>query len=397
MCLGMFVNRAGTFVVLFLTFYLRERLGLSIATATGAMGCLGAGSMCGALIGGHLADLYGRRVVMIAALVGSAAMLILLSAATSPPMLLAGVFFFALIADLYRPAASAMIADLVEPLRRPHAYGLMYVAINLGFAVGPLVGGLLASVSYTLLFYADAATSCAYALLILIALPETLHRASGRAPEDPASRDAGEPGFAAALVHILRDGTFMWFCAANLTVSLVYMQLMSTFPLYLRSLGFDAGAYGRIIAVNGILIVLGQLPVTALTAHLDRGLVLSCAAVFVALGFGLKLAAHSGWQFALAVAIWTVGEMMQASLISPIVADLAPAPLRARYMGLLSVSFSGASALGAPLGGWVLEHWGGRYVWAGSAASALLAAAIYLFIRRRIRRPGAARQLGWSS
>ncbi|MEP0845421.1 MAG: MFS transporter [Phycisphaerae bacterium] len=389
LCLGSFINRAGTFVIPFLTIYLRDQLGLGIEFATTAMGLCGVGAILGALIGGHLTDHVGRRAVMLAALFVGPLFLIVLAFLTTGPAILACLLCFTLVSDMYRPAASAMIADLVEPLRRPQAFGLMYVSINLGFAFGPAIGGLIADYSFRLVFFGDAATTFVYAMIVLLLIRETRAALPGSGGATDGESGAGrtapaEPGFVEALRTILRDRVFMRLCFGSLLIALVYMQAMSTFPLFLQGVGIGPAVYGRIIATNGLLIVLLQIPVAALVARWDRGWALVLAAVLTAIGFGLHGAASTPWQFVLAVAVWTVGELMQVPLLSPIVAELAPAALRGRYMGMLSMSFSGANMIGAPLGGLVLTRLGGYFLWPICTALGLLAAIVYLTIRRRV-------------
>jgi predicted MFS family arabinose efflux permease len=183
---------------------------------------------------------------------------------------------------------------------------------------------------------------------------------------------------------MLRDTTFLALCAASFCIALVYMQAMSTFPLYLNSLGFGPAQYGRIIALNGLLIVLGQLPLTNWMHGKHRGHLLITAAVLSALGFGLKSVAFSELTFIGTVVIWTLGEMMQFPHLPPIVTELAPENMRARYMGVFGMSFSGAGMIGAPLGGLVLSYAGPTALWLGGATLALIAAALYGTIRHRI-------------
>jgi MFS family permease len=391
LCLGTFINRAGTMLVPFLTVYLTTQRHLSVDFATFAMGAWGAGSLVGALTGGHLADHIGRRRVMLISLLGAATVLFCFGTFESPPVIVAGVFGCALLADMYRPAASAMIADLVEPAQRPHAFGLMYVAINLGFSIGPVLGGILTKYSYTWLFRMDGSTSAAYAAIILFAIAETLPRRaaaeSGRVEPQPA---APEP-VPNALQHILRDRAFLIFCGASLCMGLMFMQSMSTFPIYLHARGIEADRYGRILALNGVMIVCLQLPLTHLLSRFNRASVIVWSAVLTGAGFGLIGAATSVWEFAATVVVWTAGEMMSAAYASTIVSDLAPVALRARYMGAFSMCFSSAMMFGAPLGGLVLHHLGGAWLWGGAGAMGLIAAALYLSIHRAMTPPSGRR------
>ncbi len=384
LCLGTFVNRAGSFFVVFLTIYLSKRLGYEITFATWCMGAFGVGSVIASLVGGQLADLIGRRIVMLISLVGGAAVLAVFGHLQSKTNIIGAVFAFALTIDMYRPAASAMIGDLVSPDQRPHAFGLMYVAINLGFAFGAAVGGEVATRSYIWLFRADALTTLAYAAIIAVFIRETLP--AGRRDEGGA---AGTTTVATVPTgetasRILRDWPFVLFCLGALLSGLVFMQSMTTLPIHMASLGFPADEYGYVISINGILIVLLQLPFTAYLSQFNRMSVIVLGGVCLAVGFGLTGMAEVPWQFAATVALWTVGEMMQAPFAQAVITDLAPVELRARYMGVFSMCFALSLMLGAPIGGQVLSRCGPNYLWGGSLAVGMVAVVLYGLARKPI-------------
>ena len=392
LCLGTFINRAGTLLMPFLTLYLTKEHGLGVNYATLGMGAFGLGSLVGALTGGHLADRIGRRQVMLTSLLGGAVILLIFGSLADPRTILAAVLVFAVLADMYRPAAHAMIADLVTPEHRSHALGLMYVAVNLGFSVGAVVGGKLATYCFQWLFWADALTAAVYAVIIFVLIRETMpaRRTHPAAGFDAGARLAGsgdEPArfqTQSAVRHILRDRTFLIFCAGALCVGLVYMQCISTFPIHLDRHGIGADGYGRLIALNGMLIVLLQLPLTAVLSRFNRATVVVWAAVVTAVGFGSLGVVDSFMAFALAVVVWSAGEMMAFPFMSAIVTDLSPVHLRARYLGVFSTCFSSAMMLGAPLGGTVLHHLGGSYLWGTTFAVALIAALLFGSIHRQM-------------
>lgn len=386
LCLGTFINRAGSFVVLFLTFYLQERMGLGGLFATQAIGFFGLGTLLAALVGGHLADTIGRRTVMLISLLGGAAVLVVFSQIKHPTLILAATALFAFLADMYRPAVSAMISDVVPVEQRPHAYTLMYIAINLGAAVAPLVGGMLATRAYEFLFWGDATTSAAYAVIVAVSIRETLPR--NRADASAAAADTEHTESALmAFRRVLSDAIFVRFCLGTLFLSFVYMQAMSTFPLYLKALSFGPEVYGRTIALNGLLVVLLQVPMTHVVSRFNRTHMIVLAALTTGFGFGLNVFALTPMAFALTVVVWTLGELMQSPLVPSIVSDLAPPSLRARYFGLLSMCFSGGNLVAAPMGGWVLVHYGGRWLWGGCVVVALCSAALYATVRTRVNQP----------
>jgi len=376
--LGAFVNRAGAFVLPFLALYVSARLGLGPRIASLALGCYGVGSLVGSLAGGQLADRFGRRTVMVSALLGSAVCLVLLSRARSAPAVLAATLFLSLVSDMYRPAGQAFIADLVPVEQRVHAFGLNYIAINLGFAVAPFAGGMLAEHSFALLFYVDAITSALFGVLIAVALPESLP------PPTASERARPREGFLSASGRILGDRVFVAFCVALFLVTVCYAQAFATLPISMSELGITEKTYGRVIAVNGIMIVALQVPMTAMVARMDRANALFVSAILVGTGFGLNAIAGTWIGLVGGVAVWTFGEMMQAPLVGPIVADLAPSALRARYMAFSGVAFSTAAAVGSALGGHFLAGYGRELFWPGVAGVAYLGAVLLRFRGRRL-------------
>lgn len=390
LCLGILINRAGTLLVPFLTLYLQSRLGLGIETATRVMGAYGAGALVAAVAGGHLADRFGRKRVMVGSLAGGAAILSVFPLLQSSWQVAAGLFVFAMIGEMYRPATQAMSADLVEPSRRPAAYALLYVAVNLGFAIAPVIGGLLASASFRWLCWVDALTNGAYAVLLAAMVRETRPGAAADPAADPAA-GGGEPphehvGLGAALRAISRDGTMLAFCAGIVLVGLSFMQIASTFPLYLGQLGIGAKQYGRIIAVNGLMITLLQLPFAALVSRWRRDLVMIASGVVLGVGFFLNAFARTPWQFTAVVVVWTLGEMLNAVFAPTIVSELAPPSMRGRYMGVFTMCFSSAAMFGAPLGGLVLARGGGLALWSAVLLLGLGAAAFSALAAPGIRR-----------
>jgi MFS family permease len=164
---------------------------------------------------------------------------------------------------------------------------------------------------------------------------------------------------------VLRDRTFMLYVAISLGGIVVMMQHMSTLPISMTSDGLSAATYGWVIAVNGVLIVLGQLFVPKLIGDHDASRVLAVAALIIGVGFGLVAFAHAAWFFALTVVIWTLGEMLQSPSNAATVAALSPPALRGRYQGVNSLSWSAGTALAPILGALTRQHLGDAALWLG--------------------------------
>jgi MFS family permease len=266
--------------------------------------------------------------------------------------------------DLYRPAVSAMIADLVAPENRAKAFALLYWAINLGVAVAGVTGGLLAARSYWLLFVADAATCLGFAVLIARKVPETR----------PARRP-GEPG---GYGETLRDGLLLTLATAILLGTIVYMQSFVTLPLAVAADGLGPEAFGFIYAVNPAVVIIAQLGVLRVIDRLPSIPTLAVSAVIMGLGFGLTALASSVPIYMLTVVIWTIGEVGFNAVGPAMVADIAPPHLRGRYNGVIGMSF-GAAAFIAPLAGTqVLENYGEPALWRGCLVVSIVSAAVIL-------------------
>ncbi|HXJ14085.1 MAG TPA: MFS transporter, partial [Candidatus Limnocylindrales bacterium] len=168
--IGTFLNKFGAFVIPFLTLYMTNR-GYSVPQAAAAISSYGIGCFLAAALGGHLADTFGRRNTIIFSMFSTAAAMLLLSQANSFPAILVITFFVAATGELYRPACSALLADLVPPGERVTAFSAYRMSFNAGWAFGPATAGFLANHGYMWLFIGDAATSLLFGIVAWLALP----------------------------------------------------------------------------------------------------------------------------------------------------------------------------------------------------------------------------------
>lgn len=353
---GTLVNRLGAFVLVFLAIYLTQERGFSQGRAGLVIGMYGVGGAFGTLLGGVLADRWGRRPTLLTAHLGATAMMLTLGLARDFWALAAGALVLGMFAEGARPAFGAMMIDVVPARDRVRAFSLNYWAINLGFASSAVFAGLAAEIDYLLLFGIDAGTTLVTATIVFLRVPE--------------SRPAGPPGPAVkgpGLRAVLHDRVYLVFLALNLFGALMIMQHLSTLPIAMSSDGLSPATFGAVIALNGLLIVAGQLFVPRLIEGRDRSRVLALASVILAVGFGLTAFADAAWLFAITVLIWTLGEMLQSPSNSALIAELSPAALRGRYQGTLSLTWSAAAALAPILGGAAQERFGDPALWLGIA------------------------------
>lgn len=372
---GTFVNRTGMVVLPFLALFLTEARGVSVVQATLAVSAYGGGAFAGGFAGGWLSDRLGRRPVLVLSLAGGAVLMAAIPLAPTFATVLAATVGFGFLGEMYRPAVTAAVADLVPEERQAQAFTLVYVAINLGVAVGPALGGWLAERSYTALFVLDGATMMAYALLVVVAVPESR-------PE--AAPDASGPSV--SLAPLARDGALAGVALVSVLVGLGFFQLFSTLPLSMRADGLSKLDFGWTVTVNGGLIVVFGLAVAAWAGRRLTGAAVPAAVALIAVGLGLNAWAETLGAYLLASVVWTFGEMAFLPIIPTIVARLAPAHLRGAYQGVQHSAWGLAKMVGPVLGGAVLAGYGHRVLWLGAAGLALVAAGGLLALGPALRR-----------
>ena len=336
---GTLVNRAATFIEPFFILYLTGPRHVAISTAGLVLTIWGVGSLLSQGIGGVLADRFGRRFTLATSLTATAIVLFSLSFARSLPLISALAFALGVVGDMYRPAASAAIADLVVPAERQRAFALQFWAINLGFSIASMSAGLLLShFGFGVLFVLDAATTLVFGLVALGFVPETR-------PDHPDQ----EPARIADPLRLLAtDRLLLVATALMLIYAVLYGQVNILLPLAIRHAGLHPSVYGYVISINGVLIVIGQPLTIGWLGRRSRRIALPVSMALVAVGIASTVLCHSPWAFAATVVIWTIGEIGTAGSFQALISALAPAHMRGRYAGALGLAW-GAAALLAPL------------------------------------------------
>lgn len=334
---GTFLNKFGGFVVPFLTLYLTSR-GYSVSETSCAVASYGIGSMMASLLGGHLADHLGRRQTILLSMFSGAATMILLSQARGLPFVVTLTALAGLTNEFYRPASTALLADIVQPGQRITAFAALRVSFNAGFAFGPATAGFLAAYGYFWLFAGDAATSVLFGLVVLFALPHVAHNRQNNA------------SWREALRVLRRDHRLHQLVLANFAIALIFFQLASTFGLYVTHLGFSPAIYGAVVSLNGALIVFFELPLTRITRRFPRRRAMAVGYIFCAAGYALNALTHSVPGLVLCMLVLTLGEMIAMPTSQAYLADLAPQHMRGRYMGVSGLTWALALITGPALG-----------------------------------------------
>jgi MFS family permease len=372
------INRIGSFVVIVLAIYLTQERGFTETFAGLVIGLWGAGGAAGTLVGGVLADRWGRKPTVLTAMYSSAGLMVGLGLARGPVEIAIIVVLLGFVSESTRPAMTALMIDVVPEADRVRAFSLNYWVINLGFAFAATTAGLVANIDYLLLFSINAATTLLSATLVAVAITEPRRRTSHSQPQAGQTERLPAPKATPGLLAVFSDKVFMAYVAVNLLTSLVFMQHMSTLPMAMGRDGLPPSTFGSVIAVNGVLIVAGQLFVPRLLRDRSRAATLAVAAVIFGIGFGLNAFAHTAMFYAIAVLVWTVGEMLNSPSNSATNAELSPADMRGRYQGVFSLSWSVASFLAPIAGAALLEYAGATALWLSCLGLALVVAALHL-------------------
>jgi len=361
---GTFLNKFGTFVIPFLSLYM-TRQGFSLTQAGLAVSSYGVGTLLASLLGGQLADTLGRRNTIVCSMFTTSAAMMLLSQAHSFWAIVATTCVVGLTGELYRPASSALLADLVPMGERVTAFSAYRLAFNAGWAFGPATAGFLAGHSYLWLFVGDAATSALFGVVALVALPRGWTASKAERGWLPVFRAVG------------RDRKYLRLLCAAAFIALVFFQMSSTFSLQVTGLGFSPTTYGALISFNGVLVVCCELPLTTFTRRWPARRVIAAGYVLIGTGFGLIAFAHTVPLLALAVLVFTFGEMTTMPVSSAYVADLAPLEYRGRYIGVMGLTWAVALIFGPALGMWVFTR-NPVVLWTSCAGLAALSVSIIL-------------------
>jgi MFS family permease len=322
-------------IVPFLTLVLNREFHLT-ETQTGLLvAAYGAGTIVAMLAGGLLTDRLGRRRTLLLSLVGGGALAAAMGLSPSIQVFTPLLIAFAFLADLYRPASSAILADVLPSADRALGFAALRMAINLGFAFGVMVGGLLADVSWRLLFWGDGLTTLLFGLLVYLQVPETQH---------PTSAVAAAPAG-----HPLRDRVFVLVLLSTFVYCLAFYADFIVLPLTVTgSAGYPAHVFGLVLSVNGFLIAAFELTLVDGLRRFRRLRVAAVGVLMTAAGLALMgLFMHWG-GFLAAMVLVTLGEIFTLPQQSAFVTDWAPPEMRGRYLGTWSASW-GLGAAVAPL------------------------------------------------
>jgi predicted MFS family arabinose efflux permease len=368
------INRAGTMVLPFIALYANQILSASKADAGLVLAAYGIGAFVTAPFAGKLSDKIGTTKMMKISLFCTGSFLFLYSFITNFFLFLALTFVWAILSEAFRPASMSFISSEISPDRRKTAFALNRLAINLGMSVGPLIGGILSTINFHLLFYVDGLTSLA-AGAFLILFPWEKHETT--VPE------VSDQTISQEKVTVFKDKRLLYFLLALIPVEIVFFQHIGALPLFIVSdLGFSNAVFGLLTAVNTVLIIFIEVPLNDSMRNWDDRKSLALGALLSGVGFGLMAFTDTIPPIVFLIVIWTFGEMIFFPSSGEYVAKIAPPKQRGEYMGYFQMSFSFAFMVGPWLGTFALEHFGPFNLWIGCLIFGLISTVMMLKLKK---------------
>jgi predicted MFS family arabinose efflux permease len=353
--LVMLVNRSGTMVIPFMTIYLTQpSMGYSIGQAGAVIGVAGLGSVCGGFFGGRLTDRFGFHRVQLVTLAGGGLLFILLGQMRSYPLICGCVFLLNLVNDSFRPANSTAIAAYSKEENRTRSYSLNRLAINLGWAIGGAIGGILASINYHLLFWVDGCTNLLAALLI--------SRFLGTASVSPHA----EKQRAGAEQSPYRDRIYLWFIGCTILFASSFFQLFSVLPVYYkRTLHMPEYMIGLLMTLNGLIIALFEMIlVFRLEGRRENLHYIVYGASLVGSSYLLlNILPLSVAMAFLCMILTTMGEILAMPFMNSFWVSRTTKATRGQYAGLYTIAWSTAQVVGPAGGAEIADHAGFKPLW----------------------------------
>ena len=388
------INGVGIFVFPFLTLFLTKNLGMSEASAGNFMLVASLAYVPGTLLGGRLADRFGRKRVMVASQLLSGLMYLpcgLLGNSPAVPWFIIASLFFDGVTD---PARTAMQTDLTKPENRQAAFSFIYLGHNLGFAFGPLIAGFLFVSAPSWLFWGNALAILAATSLVTCLVPET--RPSAEAIEASKGSGSSEEAHEGGLLSALASRPYLLVYTLITTLyGFVYAQHRFAIPLQTEALLGDKGAafYGLQMTLNAVLVILLATPIVRITQRREPIWSVAASGLLFAAGFGLVGLARGPLLFYVSTTIWTLGEIVNATNDGSYVANHTPMSHRGRFQSILPIIGGTGFAVSSSIVGGIISRSGLAPVWPLLALVATAAAGgvalIGLVERRAARRKAA--------
>lgn len=379
LAIAMFINRCGSMVLLFMSVYLTKNMHFTIPQAGVVMAMFGIGSLTGAFIGGKLVDEIGYYPILIWSLLLSGIMLLVLGQMQNYWLIAFFTFMVTATGDAFRPANSASISNYSSKENYPQAIALNRLAMNLGFTIGPVLGGILASVNYHFLFWADGITCIFAAAFIYFVLPRPGITQQGEVAQQSETdsnqyMDEQLEKENKKLLSPYNDKYYMAFLLFTTLYATAFFQFFTSLPLYYKNIYHLSEKHiGWLMSFNGIgVAVIEMFLIYYIQNKWTKFNFISLGIVLLMAGFLILIPLH--WTYILIVSMGfiTLSEMFAMPFMSTYAITKAPKATMGQYMALYSMSWSIAQILAPLLGTNIIDHYGFDMLWIVLSGIALI-------------------------
>ena len=367
-------------VIPFLTIYLNVELEIPLDRCALIMACFGAGSVCGSFLGGVLTDRIGFFKVMYRSLIAASFLFVLLMQMKTFGNLCIFIFILAVVYELFRPANLTAIEAFSKPENLTRSLGLVRLAVNLGYGIGPFMGGFVAAyLGYDFLFIFNG-------LAILIGGITFYNIFKNKKQRTTLKEMTAEEK--SALIMPWQDGRYLIYLFFFTLTIIVFMQILYTAPLYFKTdFGFDESLVGFIMGCNGLIIAIFEMPLLFKVENRFKPVTLVfLGSLLVAAGFFVFNLIAIPFIAAIAYTLFlTFGEMLSFPFSNNYAMSFSTDHNRGKYMGLYTMTFSSAHIASPLLGLYIVNHWGYETLWNWSALLCAGAAFMIYLTRKRPR------------
>lgn len=377
----MFVNRLGTLIMPFLTLYTTKELGWTEVQGGWATTFFGLGGLFGSLIGGWLTDRFGYMRVILVSLIFASVAFFSLQFVVDFYLLCGLLLVSSTISDTLRPAVMSAVTTISGDEERTRAISLLRMAFNLGFAIGPVIGGLIITwTSYRWIFVMDATTCLAAAVFcfyfVRVALQQHSISSVELKKEAKLQSDVRGPFY---------DGPFLLLMFFSVLMLVPFFQILSTVPLYMdKVLGYEEDMVGAFFALNGALVFIFEMPIVHFTEvkwklfpAMSAGSILVGLAMLCLMWPSLGLIAMLIYSLLVAF-----GEIISFPFIATVSVRRTNDANIGQYMGAVSMMFSTAIVIAPISGTKLIEIYGYSTAFFVFGVSALIAGFGYLYVRK---------------
>ncbi|MFW9987693.1 MAG: MDR family MFS transporter [Candidatus Odinarchaeota archaeon] len=373
-----FIDQIGTFLLYpFYALYVTERFGVGMIEVGYLFSIFSLGNIFGSIIGGALADKYGRRAMVLIGLIVSGIGSILMGLANNLNTFYILAAFLGLIGNFGGPARQAMVPDLLPKEKQANGFGILRVAFNLSAVIGPLLGGFMATRSYMLLFISDAISSIITAIIVFVVIPETKPQTQDETSKQSVMKTL------IGYKDVVKDWKFMIFIAVSAIIVLVYMQMNGPLSVFLRDVhGFPIEDFAWLVSMNALIVVLFQFWITRIISKYTPMKMMAFGMIFLMIGFGMYGFVSKPYMFFVAMAIITVGECIVFPLGQSIAAAFAQEDKRGRYMAIYAFQWMIPNLFGVLVAGLVWEYIGPNWVWYFAGLLSLISIIGFLLLEK---------------